>query len=502
MKQQKQQVHKNQQIPEKKKSSSAVEESQNYRSRSPNHKVSTRPTAQQFNHYVEILTLPSIDTTPIIPPISSLRDSAGPPSVAAIPIPTVQTTSVPKVAPPVHKAAPTAIPTVASAPVLSSANPSVRSKIDKARAAATLGKRKAVEVVSQTKESAVRGTPMSSASKGKEKEKPKTKAAVGKQKVANVVSQSNAKAVELNEKSSSAIASKSTAISNPMNRAVRAGTRLPLVRNGEIQNRETKGKEKEVDPMSRAVKSVDGWKPINARKKPVAEAETTSSLVAKVKAKSTKAKVSASATKTTAKKIKALATAAAKKPTVATKAKTISAEKATAKTTTTKKTVTTKRTVSRKPPATTDEAEASTSASAAVKKTTVRKPVVRKAIKRKRVPIIPLKKRKIPVIRTPKPKPLAPPLVTLDDFRGDPMHDDFLDRPMSDFIKDDRKGIVSKMFKEFEEARTKKRKLETTPHQNAAASTSQTGPDAAMPDVKRQKEEENKPLEDTALEER
>lgn len=435
-----------------------------------------------------------------------------PPSVASTPIPTVQTTSVPKVAPtiqkvapPVQKAAPTAIPTVASAPVPSEAKPSVRSKIDKARAAATLGKRKAVEVANnQTKESAVRGTPMSSVSKGKEKEKLKTKAAVGKQKVAIAVS--NAKAVESSEKSSSANASKSTAAADPMNRAVRAGTRLPIIRNREIQTRESKGKEKEVDPMSRAVKSVDGWKPINARKKPTAVAATVTeaapSLEAKTKAKTTKAKVSASvATKSKAKKPTAAAT---KKPaTVATKAKTTS-EKATAKTTTTttKKTVTTKRTVSRKQPATTDEAEASTSAAAETKKTTVRKPVVRKAIKRKRVPIVPLKKRKIPVIRTPKPKPLPPPLITLDEFQADPMNDDFLDRPMSDFIKDDRKGIVSKMFKEFEEARMKKRKREDTPHQNAAASTSQTQPDAAMPDNKRQKQEESKPIEDTALEER
>ncbi|KAI8578043.1 hypothetical protein K450DRAFT_190332 [Umbelopsis ramanniana AG] len=430
------------------------------------------------------------NTTPIIPPTSSARESAGPPSIVATPIPTVQTTSAPKVAPAVHKAAPTAIPTVASAPPVSSAaKPSVRSKIDKARAAATLGKRKADEVASQTKESAVRGTPMSSASKGKEKEKLKAKAAAGKQKVA--VSQS--KAVEPNEMLSSV--SKSTATPDPMNRAVRAGTRLPIVRNREIQTRDAKGKEKEVDPLSRAVKSVDGWKPINARKKPaaVAQVEATSSLEAKAKA--TKAKATGSTTKAKVTKAK-VAASAAKKLTAAAKAKTSSAEKATAKMTT-KKTVTTKRTVSRKPRATADVAEASTSASAAAK--TVRKP--RMAIKRKRVPIIPLKKRKIPILRTPKPKPLPPPLVTLDEFQGDPMVDDFLDRPMSDFIKDDKKGIVSKMFKEFEETRLKKRKREETPHQNAAASTSQTVPDVVMPDIKRQKEEESKPLEDTALEE-
>ncbi|KAG2176564.1 hypothetical protein INT44_007227 [Umbelopsis vinacea] len=431
------------------------------------------------------------NTTPIIPPISSARESAGPPSVVATPIPSVQTTSVPKVAPTVHKAAPTAaIPTVASAPPVSSAaKPSVRSKIDKAREAATLGKRKADVVASQTKESAVRGTPMSSAaSKGKEKEKPKAKAAVGKQKAANAVS--NAKAVEPNEKPSSATGSKSTATADPMNRAVRAGTRLPVVRNREIQTRDTKGKEKEADPMSRAVKAVDGWKPINARKKPTAQTEATPSLEAK--AKVTKSKATASTTKTT--KAKATTASAAKKATA--KAKTSTVEKAITKT---KKTVTTKRTVSRKPRATPDEAEASTSASAVTEKTTVRKP--RAAIKRKRVPIIPLKKRKLPVIRTPKPKPLPPPLITLDEFQGDPMVDDFMDRPMSDFIKDDRKGVVSKMFKEFEEARLKKRKREETPHLNAAASTSQTVPDIVMPDIKKQKEEESKPIEDTALEE-
>lgn len=341
---------------------------------------------------------------------------------------------------------------------------------------------------------------MSSASKGKEKEKPKSKAAVGKQKATTAVS--NAKAVESSEKSSSANTSQSTAATDPMNRAVRAGTRLPIVRNREIQARESKGKGKEVDSMSPAVKSVDGWKPINAKKKPTAAnvTEAAPNLEAKTKTKTTKSKVSASvATKIKAKK--PTATATKKAAAVTTKAKIASAEKATAKTTT-KKTVTAKRTVSRKQPTTTDEAEASTSAAAETKKTTVRKPVVRKVIKRKRAPIVPLKKRKIPVIRTPKPKPLPPPLITLDEFQTDPMDENSLDRPMSDFIKDDKKGIVSKMFKEFEEARLKKRKPEETPHRNAAASTSQTAPDAVTPDIKRQKLEESKPIEETALEER
>ncbi|KAH8550787.1 hypothetical protein BGW37DRAFT_495863 [Umbelopsis sp. PMI_123] len=439
------------------------------------------------------------NTTPIIPPISSVRDSPVPPNMSTASIPTVQTTSTPIVVPSVTKAAHTAIPTVVSAPATSTSKPniSVRSKIDKARAAASLGKQKTVEEISQTKETIVKAAQTSSSAskvKGKEKDKGKSKAAVGKQKVTNEVIQTKDKAAEFVEKSSSENQSKRPDI-NPMSRAVRAGTRLPIIRNKEVQIREAKGKEKVAGPMSRAVRAVDGWNPINARRKPAA-AELDATPDPKPKGKAAKAKASASNPKSKTKK----AVPAAKKATVTSKAKAKAtpAEKATAK----KITTATKRTVSRKQPATADTAEASTSASA-TKKATARKLVVRKAIKRKPVPIVPLKKRKIPVLRTPKPKPLPPPLITLDEIQGDPMNDDFLDRPMSDFIKDDKKGIVSKMFKEFEEARlAKKRKREETPHHNAVASTSQAAGGEVLPDIKKQKVEEvSKSLEDTALQE-
>ena len=49
-------------------------------------------------------------------------------------------------------------------------------------------------------------------------------------------------------------------------------------------------------------------------------------------------------------------------------------------------------------------------------------------------------------------------LKTLDDVSHDPAPKDYLDRPMSDFIRDLQTGIVSKTFKEFEIERVKKKK--------------------------------------------
>ncbi|KAJ2959644.1 hypothetical protein NQZ79_g4961 [Umbelopsis isabellina] len=261
-------------------------------------------------------------------------------------------------------------------------------------------------------------------------------------------------------------------------RAVRAGSRAQVQR-----SKENKGKEKEIDPMSRAVKATDGWTPINAKRKAAVAAEqkavkaTTSKPAAKKAAK-----VTATATKTT--------TAAAPK------------KKATAKSTA--KALEKKKTGVKKLFATDDEPEASTSTTAAKANA---KRAVRKPVKRKQA-IIPLKKRKIPKIHlVPKvkvEKSPPPPLITLQDFHGDPMTDDILDRPMGDFVKDEKKGVVSKIFKEFEEARLKKRKRDEETGKTTA-STSQTAeisPDIpTQPEKKKKEEDGNVSLGDVSLQE-
>ncbi|KAG2180993.1 hypothetical protein INT43_008575 [Umbelopsis isabellina] len=259
-------------------------------------------------------------------------------------------------------------------------------------------------------------------------------------------------------------------------RAVRASSRAQVQR-----SKETKGKAKAVDPMSRAMKAADGWTPINAKRKAAVAAEPKAAIVATSKPV-TKKITKANATKT--------ATAAAPK------------RKATAKITA--KALEKKKTGVKKLFATDDESEATTSTTAA--KATAKR-AVRKPVKRKQA-IVPLKKRKIPsIIPVPKikaEKSPPPPLITLEDFSGDPMTDDILDRPMGDFIKDEKKGVVSKIFKEFEEARLKKRKRDDEMGK-ATASTSrpaQMSPDIpTQPEKKKKEEDGNASAGDVSLQE-
>lgn len=260
-------------------------------------------------------------------------------------------------------------------------------------------------------------------------------------------------------------------------RAVRAGSRAQVQR-----SKETKGKAKEIDPMSRAIKAADRWTPINAKKKAALTAEPKA-----VKAATSKP-ATKKATKATATKI---ATAAAQK------------KKATAKSTA--KALEKKKTGVKKLFATDDEPEASTSTTAA--KATAKR-AARKPVKRKQA-IIPLKKRKIPNIK-PVPtvkveKSPPPPLITLEDFQGDPMTDDILDRPMGDFIKDEKKGVVSKIFKEFEEERLKKRKRDEELGKVTASTSraAEISPDIPTQPEKKKKEEDGNAAEgDVSLQER
>ncbi|GAB5590605.1 hypothetical protein Unana1_05505 [Umbelopsis nana] len=447
---------------------------------------------------------PQDTNTPIIPPIvPAIKSSPGPPAVAVSPIPTVQkpTSHAPSI-PSISASA--VAPTVGAAPVTSVPKPkplpmpkiSVRSKIDKARAAASLGKRKAVNEDNQTEDKPTDNLPMSETSRQRESVTtttsqeasntfetpvaPKTKDAAPARRTRKVVEKPAEASTAPATKEATPVRrvlrakgkEKEVEIATPeettpklafkgQDRAVRAGTRIPITR-----SRESKGKEKAVDPMSRAVRAADGWTPINAKApKSAITAKPGKATSAKAKPTATKAKATAAKAKTTT------------KSTEKAKAETATKEKA-AKSAAKK--ATTKRTVNRKKTKTSEEGESST---ATAKK--ARKRLAGGVPKRGR-PIVPLKKRKLPVIRKPK----SPPLTTLDDFEGDPLSEDILDRPMSDFIKDDKQGIVSRMFKEFEEARLKKRKRDE--QMNATASTSKSNPvesDASVP-IKKQKLEE------------
>ncbi|KAM3584639.1 hypothetical protein VKS41_003446 [Umbelopsis sp. WA50703] len=257
-------------------------------------------------------------------------------------------------------------------------------------------------------------------------------------------------------------------------RAVRAGTRAPVQR-----KKDTKGKEKAAEPMPGAVRAADGWNPINATKKTTVAAEPKAAKKAISKATATKSKPTAT---------KSSATAASKK-------------KASIKST---KSLEKKKTGVKKLFATDDEPETSTSAPVAKASS---KRSGRKAVKSKQE-VVPLKKRKIPKIR-PVPKVKVeksppPPLITLEDFHGDPLTDDILDRPMGDFIKDERKGVVSRMFKEFEEARLKKRKRDEEAGKaiSSASQAVEIKPDIpTQPEKKRKDEDETTSLGDISLQE-
>lgn len=433
-----------------------------------------------------------LDTTPIIPPIvPPVRDVSGPPSIATSTVPTFQKSkasedvaSVPDVATSaVSAAAASVVPTVAVAAVTSAPKPKpiampkigVRSKIDKARAASSLGKRKASDEANQTKDNndqPVIDSPVIEPPKKRQSVKRKET-----EKHAEPPTESPAKTgtparrvvSRAKDKEKEADAEKETTPKEAFKgqeRAVRAGTRIPILR-----TRESKGKEKAFDPMSRAVRATDRWTPINAKKNaPVTPNIDTAPSSAPSQATSTSTKPARATKKSTAKG-KSTAKTAEKAGAIATVAV---AEKAT-----TRKTVRRKKNAAITDPTTDDEA----STSEPIKKR-LRNTANGRVVKRKR-PVVPLKKRKLPSI--PKPKP--PPLLTLEDFSGDPMTEDILDRPMSEFIKDNNKGIVSKMFKDFEEARLKKRKWKGST-QNTIASTSEATTDIEAAIAKRERKTE------------
>lgn len=426
---------------------------------------------------------------PIVP---TARDVSGPPSIATSTVPIFQkpkasedVASVPDVSNSVVSAATASVvPTVAVVAVTSAPKPKpmdmpkigVRSKIDKARAASSLGKRKASDEANQTKDnndqpfidSPVIEPPKKRQSvKRKETEKHAEPATEFSAKAATPARRVVSRA---KDKEKEAEAEKETTPKpafKGQERAVRAGTRIPILR-----TRESKGKEKALDPMSRAVRATDRWTPISAKKHaPVTTNTDTAPPPAPSQAKSTSTKA-ARATKKSTGKGKSAAKTAEKAGAIATIAV---AEKIT-----TRKPVRRKKTSAVANPTTDDEA----STSEPIKKR-LRNTATGRVVKRKR-PVVPLKKRKLPAI--PKPKP--PPLLTLEDFSGDPMTEDILDRPMSEFIKDDNKGIVSKMFKEFEEARLKKRKWKYLT-QNTIANTSEATTDIEDAIAKRERKTEN-----------